>query len=132
MSLDNRGLGTSDATPSSLATHGSTDKQSLTKVALFRTFELHCAFDVRGNKSYSKRDVTDNIKEPRIHHESHPSAYPTDFENHPCTTPPPERVHLLSLEFSFGTSGGLDCSRRIRARFHATQSPGRSSGNPGR
>lgn len=31
MSLDNRGLGTSDATPSSLATHGSANKQILTK-----------------------------------------------------------------------------------------------------
>ena len=72
---------TSDATPSSPATHGSNRslKTPPKSASILRTFELHSAFDVRGTKPDSKRDVTDNIKEPRIQNEPHPSAYPTDF-----------------------------------------------------
>src|SRR5579859_4741119 len=93
---------TSDATPSSPATHGSNKKsQNPPKSARLYSVPSKCivhSMSVKTNRTPSVMLPTTS-KSPEFKTKlAHPPIQQT-FENHPCTTPPPERVHLTPLPY---------------------------------
>ena len=65
----------------------------------------------------------------RIPVDDHPSVCSRDFENRSCTTPPPERVQPVVGDCIVACIQTWLLTANQSASY-ATQSPGRSSGNP--